>query len=406
MDLDQYYASFDARVRDLVAFGYARSPAFRRRLDAAGLTPGELDSAAGLARLPLLRKEQLVELQRQGPDLGGMLTVPLRNLRRVFQSPGPIFDPEPQEPDSWRWAPAFRAAGFGPGDLVLNCFGYHLTPAGAMFEEGARAVGCAVIPAGIGNQVQQVEAIVALGVSAYAGLPSYLNALLEKARELGHDPRALPLRKAFVAAEPLPPSLRARFEEQYGILVYDGYGTAETGNLGFNGPERHGWHLPDDALVQVCDLNSGLPLPPGQTGEVVVTLFRRDYILVRFAVGDLSAIMADAPPAALPTPRLVGWLGRSGDSVKVRGLFVHPRQADEALRALPGLVAYQLVVSRAEHRDELACRLLPAADADPERLAASAAAALHEALKLRCRVELVATIDPDQPRLLDQRSWE
>jgi phenylacetate-CoA ligase len=209
-----------------------------------------------------------------------------------------------------------------------------------------------------------------------------------------------------VAAEPLPPSLRALFEDEYGILVYDGYGTAEAGNLGFNGPERHGWHLPDDALVQVCDLNTGHPLPAGQTGEVVVNLFRRDYILVRLGVGDLSAVMLDGPPASLPTPRLVGWLGRSGDSVKVRGLFVHPRHADEALRAMPGLAAYQIVVTRHEHRDELICRFVPAPEANSVELSTLVAAALHEALKLRCSVERVTSIAADTKRFIDERTWE
>jgi phenylacetate-CoA ligase len=405
VDLDAYYASFDGRVRDIVAYGYERSPALRRRMDEAGLAPAAVQTAADLARLPVLRKEELATIQRQGPGLGGMLTVPVSALRRLFQSPGPIYDPEPDEADSWRWAPAFRAAGFGPDDVVLNCFGYHLTPAGVMFEEGARAVGCAVIPAGIGSQVQQIEAMADLGVTAYAGLPSYLKALLEKAAELGHDLRAWPLSKAFVAAEPLPPSLRALFEKQYGILVYDGYGTAETGNLGFNGPERQGWHLPDDALVQLCDLNSGLPVAPGQTGEVIVTLFRRDYILVRLAVGDLSAVMAGAPPTALPTPRLVGWLGRSGDSVKVRGIFVHPHHIDEALRGVAGAARYQAVVTRQNHRDELLCRVVLAPEADSEALAA-VGAALQEALKLRVRVELAPNLPEDAKRFVDERTWE
>lgn len=406
MDLQAYYTSFDERVRDIVAYGYEYSPAFQLRMEEAGLTPADIQSSADVSRLPVLRKEDLISLQRAASQLGGMLTIPIGSLRRIFQSPGPIFDPEPVVDDSWRWGPAFRAAGFGPGDIVLNCFGYHLTPAGVMFEEGARAAGCAVIPAGIGNQAQQIEALAALGVTAYSGLPSYLKALLEKARELGHDPHTWPLNKAFVAAEPLPPSLRALFEQEYGIKVYDGYGTAEAGNLGYNGPERHGWHLPDDALIQICDINTGAPVLAGQTGEVVVTLFRRDYILVRFGVGDLSAVMLDGPPASLPTPRLVGWLGRSGDSVKVRGLFVHPRHIDDALRQVPGLGAYQAVVTRADHRDELICKVLPAPGADPEQVRALVGSALHEALKLRCQVEHTDEIPADAKRFVDERSWD
>lgn len=405
-EIEEYYASFDARVREVVTHGYERSPAFRRRMDAAGLAPGDVRTAAELSRLPVLRKEDLIALQAEGPDLGGMLTVPLSSSRRIFQSPGPIHDPEPDEPDSWRFGPAYRAAGFGPGDIVINCFGYHLTPAGVLFEEGVRAAGCAVVPGGIGNQAQQIDAIVALGVTGYTGLPSYLKGLLEKARELGHDPRGWALKRAFVGAEPLPPSLRAMFQEEYGIEVYQGYGTAECGNLGYEGPERDGWRLPDDALVQVCDLNSGEPLPPGVSGEVVVTLFRKDYILVRLAVGDLSALM-DAPlTPEIPVPRLVGWLGRSGDSVKVRGIFVHPRHADEAMRHVPGVAAYQVVVTRHEHRDELTCRVVPAPAADGEALRAAVAAALQEALKLRCGVELVVALPPEAKRFVDERSWE
>lgn len=403
--VDTFYASFDERVREVIAYGYQHSPALRARMAAANLTPRDVGSVAALSRLPVLRKEDLVELQR-GPDLGGMLTVPLSRLRRIFQSPGPIYDPEPNTPDPWRWAAALRAAGFGPDDLVLNAFGYHLTPAGAMFEEGARAIGCAVVPGGIGNQAQQIDAMAALGVTAYVGLPSYLKALLEQARERGHEPRAWPLNKALVTAEPLPPTLRTLLQDEYGITVYQAYGTAECGNLGFEGRARQGFHLPDDALVQVCDLNTGAPLPPGQTGEVVVTLFRTDYILVRFGVGDLSALM-DAPPAEdVPAPRLVGWLGRSGDSVKVRGIFVHPRHADEALRQVAGVAAYQVAVTRHEHRDELACRVVPAADADLAALQAEIAAALHSALKLRSNVEIVTSLPPDARPFVDERVWE
>jgi phenylacetate-CoA ligase len=403
--IQHFYAGFDDRVRDIVAYGYEHSPALRRRMHAAGLVPADIQAVADLARLPLLRKEQLPAIQRSEPNLGGMLTVPLNTVRRIFESPGPIYDPEPDEPDSWRFAPAFRAAGFVPGDIVINCFGYHLTPAGVLFEEGARVAGCTIVPGGIGNQSQQVEVIAALGVTGYAGLPSYLKALLEKAAEMGYDPRGWSLKKAFVAAEPLPPSLRALFKDEYGIEVCQGYGTAECGNLGYEGPERDGWRLPDDALVQVCDLNSGDPLPPGQTGEVVVTLFRRDYILVRLAVGDLSALMDVPLTEQIPAPRLVGWLGRSGDSVKVRGIFVHPRHVDEALRRIPGIAAFQVAATRHEHRDELRCRVVLAPGAPQETLA-DAAAALQDALKLRCAVESVDALSEGAKTFVDERTWE
>jgi phenylacetate-CoA ligase len=402
----EFYHSFDGRVRDIVAYGYEHSPAFRGRMQAADLQPADISNVTELERLPVLRKEELVTLQQSGPNLGGMLTVPASSLRRIFQSPGPIHDPEPNEADSWRWAPALRAAGFGSGDIVLNCFSYHLTPAAVMFEEGARMIGCAVVPAGIGNQQQQIDAMATLGVTAYVGLPSYLKALLEKAREAGHDPKAWPLSKAMVTAEPLPPSLRNVLQDEYGIDVFNVYGTAECGNLGYEGHSHQGWHLPDDALVQVCDLNSGAALPPGETGEVVVTLFRRDYILVRFAVGDLSALMNAEPATDIASPRLVGWLGRSGDSVKVRGIFVHPRKAGEALTGIPGLAAYQLVVSRHDHRDELHCRIVAEPNSPTEPLAEQVANALHDSLKLRVAVEVTGSLPTDAPAFLDERSWE
>ena len=404
--IETFYASFDSRVRDIVAYGYEHSPAFRQRMETAQLTPVDIQTVADLNRLPVLRKEDLVTLQRESPNLGGMLTVPIHSLRRIFQSPGPIHDPEPDEPDSWRWAPALRAAGFGQEDIVLNAFGYHLTPAGAMFEEGAREVGCTVVPGGIGNQGQQIETIVTLGVTAYVGLPSYLKALLEKAQETGHNPRSWPLKKAIVTAEPLPPSLRALLQDDYGIEVFQVYGTAECGNLGFESQQRDGWHIPDDALVQICDINNGTPVAPGQTGEVVVTLFRTDYILVRLGVGDLSALI-DAPLTTdIPTPRLVGWLGRSGDSVKVRGIFIHPRHIDEAMRDVAGVAKYQAVVTRHEHRDELTCHVVPDGSVDQNAVLTTVGDTLQDALKLRCKVEIIDSLPDDAKTFVDERVWE
>ncbi len=407
VSIEAFCAGFDERVRHIVAYGYEHSPAFRKRMEAAGLTPADIQTMADLSRLPILRKEDLIDLQRTGPNLGGMLTVPLHKERRIFQSPGPIHDPEPDTPDSWRWAPAFRAAGFGPGDVVLNAFSYHLTPAAVMFEEGARAVGCAVVPAGIGNQAQQVDALESLGVTAYVGLPSYLKVLLERAREAGHEPRDWPLRKALVTAEPLPPSLRALLYDDFGVQVFQAYGTAECGNLGYEGPSREGLHLPDDALVQVCDLNTGEPVALGATGEVVVTLFRTDYILVRFGVGDLSALMDAPSPDAIPTPRLVGWLGRSGDSVKVRGLFVHPRHVDEAMGRISEVSTYQIVITRHDHRDKLICRVVPVEGVNSDALIGEVSAAVQGSLKLRCDgVEIIHELPEDAKKFIDERTWE
>lgn len=402
-DLSAFGAQFDDQVRVAVAHAYANAPAFRTRLDAAGLTPGDLQTAADLARLPILRKDDLLALQQADPPFGGLLTVPIGSLRRIFQSPGPLYEPEADTPDPWRWAPALRAAGFEAGDIVLVAFGYHLTPAGVMFEAGARAIGCAVVPGGIGNQEQQVQAMAALGATGYIGLPSYLKALLEKGEALSLDlPRTL--KKAFVSAEPLPPSLRGLLQG-YGVQVLQGYGTAEAGNLGYEMRADAGWTVPDDALVQVCDLNSGQPLGPGETGEVVATLFRPEYPLIRFGTGDLSALHTEPCPDT-GRPRLLGWLGRAGDAVKVRGMFLHPRQAAAVMSRVPGVTAYQFVITRREHLDHLTCRLVAAPNADPAMLAETVAVAIRDGLKFRAEVEVVDGLPEGAPPLRDERTWE
>ena len=318
-------------IHSLIVHLADQAPGFAARLSRAGLTPDEVHTPEDLNAIPVLRKDDMVAIQAAGGLFGGFLACQPEDLRRIYQSPGPIYDPEPERPDYWRWAPALRAAGFGPGDLVLNAFSYHLTPAGAMFEEGLRAVGCTVIPGGVGNQEQQVQALHDLGVSGYVGLPSYLKALLDRAETLG---LSLRVEKAFVTAEPLPPSLR-QYLNARGVAVRQGYGTAECGNLGYECEQQAGWHIPEGILVQICDLNTGQPLPEGKSGEIVVTLDNPDYALVRFGTGDLSALNAEPCPCGIPTPRLVGWLGRVGEAVKVRGMFLHPHQLREMMARFP-----------------------------------------------------------------------
>jgi phenylacetate-CoA ligase len=387
----------------LISHLAANAPGFARRLTEASLTPASIRASDDLNALPVIRKDNLVEFQAANPPFGGFLACRPDELKRVFQSPGPIYDPESRIPDYWRWKSAMQAAGFGPGDLVINCFGYHLTPAGAMFEEGLWAAGCAVIPGGIGNQEQQVRLLHDLKVTGYVGLPSYLKALIEKAAELGLE---LFIKKAFFTAEPLPPSLRAWLHEHGVPVARQGYGTAECGNLGYECEQENGWHLPEDAIIQICDINSGQPLPPGETGEIVVTLLVDDYALVRFGTGDLSSLNPDPCPCGRTSARLMGWQGRIGDAVKVRGMFLHPRQVRGFMARFTEVVGWQAVVTRQEHKDFLALHIVITPEADPASLTTAIAEAAREAIKFQLEVIAIPELPPDAPPIRDERIWE
>lgn len=385
---------------DLITHLSQNAPGFAARLEAAGLTPEDIHTPEDLNRLPVIRKDDLATIQAENPPFGGFLSVSPGSLKRIFQSPGPIYEPEPDTPDYWRWENALRAAGFTAGDVVLNAFGYHLTPAGAMFEEGLRAVGCAVIPGGVGNQEQQIQAMAALGVTGYVGLPSYLNALLEKAAALGVN---LQVRKAFVTAEPLPPSLREALHAKGVHTVRQGYGTAECGNLGYECEAENGWHVPEGIILQVCDITSGQPLPPGVSGEIVVTLFHREYALVRFGTGDLSSLDDSPCTCGRTTPRLMGWQGRVGDAVKVRGMFLHPRQLQALMANFPEISRWQAVVTRQEHVDHLCIEIVTAERGDIETRLQQAARA---AIKFRIDVRRVEALPQGAPPIRDERTWE
>lgn len=389
----------------LISHLASNAPGFARRLKDAGLSPDSIRTPADLNTLPVIRKDDLVELQASAPPFGGFLSCEPGELKRIFQSPGPIYDPESRTDDYWRWKSAMQATGFGPGDLVMNCFGYHLTPAGAMFEEGLWATGCAVIPGGIGNQEQQARAMHDLNVGGYVGLPSYLKALIEKAEELGLE---LSVKKAFFTAEPLPPSLRNWLNEHGVTVARQGYGTAECGNLGYECEEQNGWHLPEDAIIQVCDINSGQPLPPGETGEIVVTLLNEDYALVRFGTGDLSALNPDSCPCGRSSARLMGWQGRIGDAVKVRGMFLHPRQVGDLMIRFPEVRRWQAVITREEHKDYLALHVVTVPGTEEAGLTVRLVHAAREAIKFQLAVKSISEEDlpPDSPPIRDERTWE
>lgn len=391
-------------IQSIVSNLYHNAPGFAGRLQRSGLKPETIHSIEDLNPLPVIRKDDLAEFQAAEPPFGGFLACPEGDLKRIFQSPGPINDPESRVKDYWRWESALRAAGFKAGDVVLNAFGYHLTPAGAMFEEGLWAVGCAVIPGGVGNQEQQIYLLHALRVNGYVGLPSYLNALFDKAAEVGLK---LNLEKAFVTAEPLPPSLRAELNLS-GVTVRQGYGTAECGNLGYECELENGWHIPEDAIIQVCDINTGQPNPPGETGEIVVTLYNPDYALVRFGTGDLSAFAPEPCSCGLKTARLVGWQGRVGDAVKVRGMFLHPRQLADLMGRFPEVVRWQARINRQRHKDYLTLGVVCSPEYDTGTLSDRLVLAAREVIKFQVSVELLPddSLPKSAPPIEDLRQWD
>lgn len=388
----------EPRVRAVVARAREQSPFWRERLAAAGVDPGLADGVESLAVLPVLRKESLGQVQAAAPPFGGLLAEPVERLARIFVSPGDIYDPQGETADFWRFSRALEAAGFRAGDRVINCFSYHLTPAGFMFDSAARALGCVVVPAGVGQQELQVRVTAAVGATGYVGLPSYLLALLRRAADMG---LTLPLRRAVVTGEPLPPALREEIAS-FGVAVYQAYGTADVGLIGHECGQGPGLHLNAGVLVEICDPD-GRVVPMGEVGEVVVTLLDETYPLLRFGTGDLSAMSREPCACGEPSLLLRGWLGRVGDVAKVRGIFLYPRQLEEAMAALTGVERWRAVVERdAHHRDLL--RIQVAGPADPQAVRQ----AVQSAVRLNPEVESVPAdaIPADGPRFEDRRRWD
>ena len=398
--LPDWSAYQDDLVRRAVAHAAEQSDEVAGRLARAGVDPRQIQGLADLAPVPVLSKDDLPDLQAAYPPFGGMLAVPVEELKRIYTSPGPILDPEGPGADFWRVAPALRAAGFGPGQVVLNTFSYHLTPGGVMLDAGLRAVGCVVIPGGVGNSAAQVGVSRATGATGYVGTPQFLLALLEKAVEMGTP---LELERALVTGGPFPPALREAIQSEHDVDAHESYGTADAGTLGYECPEKGGWHVAPGVAIEIADPATGEPLAPGETGEVVVTSPTEAYPLVRFGTGDLSALLEGACACGRTSARLKGFLGRVGEGVKVKGMFVHPRQIVRALASHPGVAGWQAVVTAQGHQDELTVRIeaegAAALDADVLR------SALEEAAKLRLDVEIVepGTLGDGGGRVVDER---
>ncbi len=301
-----------------------------------------ITTVASLAGLPVLRKSDLVAAQKANAPFGGLTTLPVAGFAHVFQSPGPIYEPGGNGHDWWRMGRFLHACGIGKGDIVQNCFGYHLTPAGMIFENGARAVGAAVLPAGTGQTELQAQAAHDVGVTAYAGTPDYLKVILDKAEEMG---LALNITRAAVGGGALFPSLRQEYADR-GIACLQSYATADLGNIAYESPAMEGMIIDEGVIVEIVTPGTGNPVKPGEVGEVVVTTLNPDYPLIRFATGDLSAAMDGISPCGRTNMRIKGWMGRADQTTKVKGMFVRPEQIAEVQKRHPEVMKMRLVVDR------------------------------------------------------------
>jgi len=389
-----------ARLPDLIVRAMS-APGWAEQL--AGIEPQAVTSRAALARLPLLRKSDLKQRQQDRPPLGGFAVSAPGKLKRLLMSPGPIFEPEGHGKDWWNSARALFAAGFRPGDVVHNSFAYHLTPGGFILEAGAHALGCAVIPGGVGNTEQQVEAIAQLKPSGYTGTPDFLKILLDAAEKTGKD--ASSIKRGQVSGAALPSSLRAELSRR-GVAVLQSYATAELGVIGYETPALEGMVVNESVIVEIVRPGTGDPVADGEVGEVVVTSFNADYPMIRLATGDLSAVLAGVSPCGRTNMRIKGWMGRADQTTKVKGMFVHPGQIAEVAKRHPEIGRVRLFVRREAEQDVMTLAAECAAGGEAGGLADAIAASLQSVTKLKGRVTLVApgTLPNDGKIIADERS--
>jgi len=387
-----------ARLPEIVARAMT-APGWAKHL--ANVDPTLINSRAALAKLPVLRKSDVAALQKEHPPFGGLNVTAPGKVRRLLMSPGPIFEPEGEGADWWGAARACYAAGFRAGDIVHNSFAYHLTPGGFILESGCHALGCAVIPGGVGNTEQQLEAIAHYKPSGYVGTPDFLKILLDTAEKTAKD--ASSIKRGLVSGAALPPSLREELGKR-GVAVLQCYATAELGVIAYESPAREGMIVNETVILEIVRPGTGDPVTEGEVGEVVVTSFNADYPFVRLGTGDLSALMPGTSPCGRSNARIKGWMGRADQTAKVKGMFVHPKQIAEVASRHPQLSRLRLVVGREAEQDTMTlmveCALPDAA------LEAAVAATLQSVTKLKGAVKLVApgALPNDGKVIADERN--
>ncbi len=393
-------ASLFECLRGQIVKAQADAPGLARHLD--GVEAEALTGRTELARLPVLRKSALTRMQKAAPPFGGLTTRPAAEFDQVFQSPGPIYEPGMSSaPDWWRLARALHAAGFRRGDIVHNSFAYHLTPAGQMMESGARALGCAVLAGGVGNTEAQVVAAADVGVTGYIGTPDFLKVMLDKAVETGRDLSAI--KRALVSGGPLFPSLRQEYTDR-GIACLQNYGTADLGLIAYETPALEGMVVDEGVILEIVRPGTGDLVPEGEVGEVLVTVLNPDYPLIRFATGDLSAVLTGASPCGRTNMRIKGWMGRADQTTKVKGMFVRPEQIAEILVRHPEIARARLTVTRVGEQDAMTLAV-ESANASPE-LADAVRETMQAVLKLRGKVDVTGALPNDGKVIDDIRKFD
>ena len=400
------------RLSQAVDHAYHQAPAVRKIFDDAGIGHSQVGTIQDLERVPITRKTDLIELQKASPPYGGFLTILEEDVERVFLSPGPIYEPIQHSGIKW-FAKAFWAAGFRRGDIVINTFTYHMSPAGILFHEALRDCGATAIPMGIGNTEIQIKTMCDLSVTGFVGTPTFLMTVIKRAVELGYDFRKdFVLRLAWFTGEMLPPSLRKTFEEDYRIMTSQAYAVTEPGGaIAYECHQKAGMHLMDEYVVEIVDPETGKQLGPGEIGEIVVTpIHNKTWGLIRFGTGDMSSYITEACPCGRTVNRLTGIVGRTTDAIKVRGMFVVARQAEQAIASFEPVSCFQIVVGRREHRDEITLKVeLRDESIGKGRLSEDLNRRFQDACRMKIdRIEFVekGTIPEEHQNLVDERTWE
>jgi phenylacetate-CoA ligase len=390
-----------AQLPGIISHAMKNAPAWAGHLK--GVNPENITSRQALASLPVLRKEELKDAQAENPPFGGFVAGGPEKMGRIFMSPGPIFEPQGEDKDPWRGARSLYAAGFRPGDVVHNSFSYHLTPGGFILDTSARALGCAVVPAGIGNTEVQLDAIAALKPCAFTGTPDYLKVLLDKAQELGKD--ASSIKRAVVGGGALFPALRAEYAAR-GVAVLQNYATADVGIIAYESAAQEGMIVEEGCIVEIVRPGTADPVAEGEVGEVVVTTFNPVYPMIRFGTGDLSAFLPGESPCGRTNMRIKGWMGRADQTTKIKGMFVHANQVGEIGKRHPELGKLRLVAARENNRDVMVLKAESTTCSD--EFVASVAQSLKDITKISGTVELLAQgeLPNDGLVIADERDYE